>query len=88
MRKYNLSKQLIISYRWALAIMKANVSDETIERLAEIQGKPIVRGLDKTVNNCLDILEGKNENQDADKSKKDCEGVDCLNNSTKECLTN
>ena len=67
--------------------MKANMSDETIERLAEIQGKPIVRGLDKTVNNCLDILESKNENQEAGKSKKDCEGVDCLNNSAKEILT-
>lgn len=39
--------------------MKANISDETIERLADIRGKPIVRGMDSAINECLDTLENK-----------------------------
>ena len=46
--------------------MKANISDKTIERLAYIKGKPIVRGFDKTVNECLDILETKNNTESFD----------------------
>lgn len=39
--------------------MKANISDETIERLADIRGKPIVKGMDSAINECLDTLENK-----------------------------
>jgi len=39
--------------------MKANISEELIQRVATINGKPIVRGMDKAINECLDLLENK-----------------------------
>jgi len=37
--------------------LKANISEELIQRVATINGKPIVRGMDKAINECLDKLQ-------------------------------
>ena len=37
--------------------MQSRISDKTIERLEEHTGKPISRGVDKAVQECLDKLE-------------------------------
>ena len=67
--------------------MKANISEELIERVATINGKPIIRGMDKAMNECLDRLQDgtcKDENH----KKVESEKVDCLNNNCKEELQN
>ena len=37
--------------------MKANISNELIARVAKINGKPIIRGMDKAITECLNKLE-------------------------------
>ena len=37
--------------------MKAEIRDQTLERLSEKNGKTIVRGVDKAMNNALDQLD-------------------------------
>lgn len=67
--------------------MKANISEELIERVATINGKPIIRGMDRAMNECLDRLQDgtcKDENH----KKVESEKVDCLNNNCKEELQN
>ena len=36
--------------------IQANLKPETVERIAEITGKPVTRGIDKMFNECLDLL--------------------------------
>jgi len=67
--------------------MKANISEELIERVATINGKPIIRGMDRAMNECLDRLQDgtcKDENH----KKVESEKVDCLNDSCKGELQN
>jgi len=40
--------------------MKAEISEETKERVSEILDKPIERNFDKAVNQCIDKLENGN----------------------------
>lgn len=37
--------------------MNGKIEEDTLERMEEIRGKPIRRGLDKAINECLDLLE-------------------------------
>ena len=39
--------------------MNGIIEEETLERMGEIRGKPVRRGLDKAINECLDLLEDK-----------------------------
>jgi len=39
---------------------KAEISNETKERVSEILDKPIERNFDKAINQCIDKLEGGN----------------------------
>jgi len=41
--------------------MNGIIEESTIERMEEIRGKPIRRGLDKAINECLDKLESEEE---------------------------
>jgi len=69
--------------------MKANISDETIERVAEIRGKPIVRGMDSAINECFDKLENKVVTTDEEckiTKIKNMQQADCLNDECKEEL--
>jgi len=72
--------------------MKANISEELIERVATINGKPIIRGMGKAMNECLDRLQDgtcKDENHKKVESEKvESEKLDCLNNKCKEELQN
>ena len=65
--------------------MKANISEELIERVATINGKPIIRGMDKAINECLDRLED-GTCKDANPEKVESEKSDCLNDNCKEEL--
>jgi len=40
--------------------LKANISNETKERVSEILERPVERNLDKAINECLDSLENGN----------------------------
>ena len=40
--------------------MKAEISNETKERVSEILDKPVERNFDKAINQCIDKLEGGN----------------------------
>ena len=73
--------------------MKANISEELIERVAKINGKPIIRGMDKAINECLNRLEDGTCN-DTNKEKEELENktensqkIDCLNDDCKKELT-
>jgi len=53
--------------------IQANLKPETVERIAEIAERPVTRGIDKMINECLDKLENnpcnspeipKGENED------------------------
>jgi len=39
--------------------MNGIIEESTLERMEEIRGKPVRRGLDKAINECLDTLENK-----------------------------
>lgn len=39
--------------------IQANLSPETVERIAKITDRPVTRGIDKMINQCLDQLEKK-----------------------------
>lgn len=40
--------------------MKAEISEQTKERVSEILDKPIERNFDKAINQCIDTLENGN----------------------------
>ena len=40
-------------------MMNGKIEESTLERMEEIRGKPVRRGLDKAINECLDKLENK-----------------------------
>jgi len=58
--------------------LKANISEELIERVAKINGKPIVRGMDKAINECLDLLENKTVTTDEEGNVAKVETCDRL----------
>ena len=72
--------------------MKANISEELIQRVATINGKPIVRGMDKAINECLDKLQDGTckdaDNKKEEPEKVESEQADCLNNNVKRSLEN
>ena len=39
--------------------IQANLNPKTVERVAKIADRPITRGIDKMINQCLDQLEKK-----------------------------
>lgn len=39
--------------------IQANLNPETVERIARIADRPVTRGIDKMINQCLDELEKK-----------------------------
>ena len=39
--------------------IQANLSPTTVERIAKIADRPVTRGIDKMINQCLDELEKK-----------------------------
>lgn len=43
-------------------MLNGKIEEPTLERMGEIRGKPVRRGLDKAINECLDLLENKVEN--------------------------
>jgi len=65
--------------------MNGIIEESTLERMGDIRGKPVRRGLDKAINECLDKLEDgtcKDPNSEEIESEK----VDCLNDNCKEEL--
>jgi hypothetical protein len=40
-------------------VIQANLKPQTVQRIAEIAKRPVTRGLDKMINECLDTLEAK-----------------------------
>jgi len=40
--------------------VQANLSSETVQRIAKIANKPPTRGIDKMINFCLDEMEKRN----------------------------
>ena len=50
--------------------IQANLSPETVERIAKIADRPVTRGIDKMINQCLDELERK-RNCSANKSESE-----------------
>jgi len=59
--------------------MNGQISEETLVRMEGKLGRPIRRGLDKAMNEVMD----KAENTE---TKPTHENVDCLSDSTRECL--
>jgi len=50
----------IVNYYLQVVDMKAEISEETKERVSEILDKPIERNFDRAINQCLDKLEDGN----------------------------
>ena len=42
--------------------IQANLKPETVQRVASIANKPVTRGIDKMINQCLDELEKRKRN--------------------------
>ncbi len=40
--------------------IQANLKPETVERVAKIADRPVTRGIDKMINECIDELEKRN----------------------------
>ena len=38
-------------------MMNGKIEESTLERMGDIRGKPVRRGLDSAINECLDLLE-------------------------------
>ena len=69
--------------------MNGKIQEPTLERMEEIRGKPLRRGLDKAINECLDLLENKTVTCDDEgqiTKVEDTEQADCLNDNCKEEL--
>lgn len=45
-------------------MMNGRINESTLERMGEIRGKPIRRGLDSAINECLDLLEEQMDSTD------------------------
>lgn len=52
-------------------VIQANLKPQTVQRIAEIAKRPVTRGLDKMINECLDTLEAKGN---CETKKEDLEG--------------
>ena len=67
--------------------MNGIIEESTLERMEEIRGKPVRRGLDKAINECFDKLEAEDIGEGTETIEKSTEPeVDCLSKSTKRCL--
>ena len=67
--------------------MNGKIEEDTLERMEEIRGKgPIRRGLDKAINECLDVLEDKVVTTDEEGRITDVKELNCLNSNAKRCL--
>jgi len=62
--------------------MNGQISEDTIVRMEEKLGRPIRRGLDKAMNEVMDQAENETTIEPT------IEKVDCLSDSTRECLIN
>ena len=62
--------------------MNGRISEPTIERMEKKLGRPIRRGLDKAMNEVMDLSETKEVTTDATSAAE----LDCLNNNTKRCF--
>lgn len=52
--------------------IQANLKPETVQRIAFIANRPVTRGIDKMINQCLDLIEQMNckqKNQEEDESE-------------------
>ena len=64
--------------------MNGQISEETLVRMEGKIGRPIRRGLDKAMNEVMD----QGESTETKPIQKPApENVDCLSDSTRECLT-
>ena len=71
-------------------MMNGKIEEATLERLGEIRGKTVRRGLDKAINECLDLLENKTvttNEEDKVTKIKNAQKIDCLNDGCKKELT-
>ena len=64
--------------------MNGQIDESTLDRLGEIRGKTVRRGLDSAINECLDLLENKAVT--VEKGTKIENKTDCLNEDCKEEL--
>ena len=55
--------------------VQANLKPDTIERIQDISGKPVTRGIDSLINECFDKLE-ENSDQKNDHKVTICEGIE------------
>ena len=65
--------------------MNGIIQESTLERMGDIRGKPVRRGLDKAINECLDKLED-GTCKDPNLEEVEPEKADCLNDNCKEEL--
>jgi len=65
--------------------MNGQISEETLVRMEEKLGRPIRRGLDKAMNEVMDISEEEKIETDSIQAETE---LDCLNSNTKRCFDN
>lgn len=53
--------------------MNGQISESTLERLSDIRGKPVRRGLDTAINECLDKLEEQSNDSQSSPSIEVCD---------------
>jgi len=64
-------------------VLKANIKDDTAQRVSSLTGKPLTKGFDKQVNAlCDEVDTARNKDSENPTVKK----VDCLCDETKEML--
>ena len=53
--------------------IQANLKPETVQRIASIANKPVTRGIDKMINQCLDELQKVKRNCGQEETKVESE---------------
>jgi len=60
--------------------LKPNLKDETVMRIQEMTNEPISRGMDKSINHCLDELEELRKRQNGKPQIRICDRMEELTN--------
>ena len=57
-------------------VIQANLKPDTVERIATIAKRPVTRGIDRMINECIDKLQEQNGNKGVGKCNEMMELID------------
>lgn len=56
--------------------IQANLKPETVQRISDISNRPVTRGIDKMINECLDKIDSQNNGKGVGKCSEMMELLD------------